>query len=122
MADEDALLDAQLGEEVLQIVRHRFVGQHRAVRAVAVVTGIYSQHLTGQRTVRTLGMMGKEPRERKQEHFYVFVCLFLFIFWLQLGEVTTQTKAVLCVRGDEFPQKCLLQQCRRLSDDWQNTG
>lgn len=56
MAYEDAPLDAQLSEEVFQVTGHRFVGQHRAVRAVAVVTGIYSQHLTGQRTVRTLGI------------------------------------------------------------------
>lgn len=59
VADEDALLDAQLGKEVFQIIRHRFIGQHWAVRAVAMVTGIYSQHLTGQGTVRTLGMGGK---------------------------------------------------------------
>lgn len=67
MADEDALLNAQLGEEVFQIVGHRFIRQRRAVRAVAMVTGIYSQHLTGQRTVRTLGMGGKEATERKQK-------------------------------------------------------
>lgn len=59
VADEDALLDAQLGKEVFQIIRHCFIGQHWAVRAVAMVTGIYSQHLTGQGTVRTLGMGGK---------------------------------------------------------------
>lgn len=58
VADEDALLDVQLGEEVFQIIGHRFIGQFRAVRAVAMVTGIYSQHLTGQRTVRTLGKEG----------------------------------------------------------------
>lgn len=55
MADEDALLDVQLGQEVRHVVGHGFVGQHRAVRAAAMVASIYSQHLTGQRTVRTLG-------------------------------------------------------------------
>lgn len=63
MADEDAFLDAQLGEQMLQVAGHRFVGEHRAVGAVAMVTGVYSQHLTGQRTVRTLGMEGKEATE-----------------------------------------------------------
>lgn len=56
MPDEDALLDMQLSQEVFQVLSHRLVGQHWAVRAVAVVTGIYSQHLTGQVTVRALGM------------------------------------------------------------------
>lgn len=42
----------QLSQEVLQVLGHRLVGQHWAVRAVAMVTGIYSQHLTGQVTVR----------------------------------------------------------------------
>lgn len=64
MADEDALLDVQLAEEMFQIGGHRFIGQLRDVRAVTVVTGIYSQHLTGQRTGKTLGMGEKEATER----------------------------------------------------------
>lgn len=56
VSDENAFLDMQLGQEVFQILGHRLVGQHWAVRAVAMVTGIYSQHLTGQGTVRALGM------------------------------------------------------------------
>lgn len=65
VADQDALVDTELGEEVVQIIRHRLVGQHGVVRAVAVVTGIYCQHLTGQRTVRTLGL---EKRRRESVH------------------------------------------------------
>lgn len=62
---------------MLQITAHRFIGQLRAVRAVAMVTGIYSQHLTGQRTVRKLGTGGKEPTERKQKTFLSVVSFFL---------------------------------------------
>jgi len=65
VTDEDTLVNVQLGEEVRQVVGHRFIGQLQTVRAVAVVTGIYSQHLTGQRTVRTLGMGGESQRETK---------------------------------------------------------
>lgn len=62
MADEDALLNTQLAEEVFQIAGHSLVGQHRGVRAVAMVTGIYSQHLTGQRIVKTLGTGNKRQQ------------------------------------------------------------
>lgn len=75
MADEDALLDAQLSEEVFQVPGHGFVGEHRAVRAVAMVTGIYCQHLTGQRTVRTLGVGGKEATEQRQHTFFPIRCV-----------------------------------------------
>lgn len=56
VSDENAFLDVQLSQEVFQILGHRVVGQHWAVRAVAMVTGVYGQHLTGQGTVRALGM------------------------------------------------------------------
>lgn len=65
VSDENALLNVQLSQEVFQILGHRLVGQHWAVRAVAMVTGIDSQHLTGQGTVRALGMRqqgGKQVR------------------------------------------------------------
>lgn len=65
MANENASLDVQLREEMLQIFGHRFVAQHGAVRAVAMVTGVHSQHLTGQRIVRAPGMEGKRRRSRK---------------------------------------------------------
>lgn len=42
VADEDALLDVQLAEEVFQISSHRLVGQLGGVGAVTMVTGIYS--------------------------------------------------------------------------------
>lgn len=69
VADKNALLDAQLSEEMLQVFSHGFIGQHRAVGAVAMITGIYSQHLTGQRSVRALGVEWKEQRSRKQAVF-----------------------------------------------------
>lgn len=65
VSDENAFLNVQLSQEVFQILGHRLVGQHWAVRAVAVVTGIDSQHLTGQGKVRALGMRqqgGKQVR------------------------------------------------------------
>lgn len=102
VADEDTLLDAQLGEEVFQIVAHRFIGQHRAVRAVAVVTGIYSQHLTGQRTVRTLGM--ERRRQQSGEQKKTFTSAVSLFCWPQLRRVTAQTMAALCTQGDEFLQ------------------
>lgn len=69
VADENALLDAQLSEEMFQVFSHGFIGQHRAVGAVAMITGIYSQHLTGQRRVRALGVEWKEQRSGKQAVF-----------------------------------------------------
>lgn len=78
MADEDTLFDAQLGEEVFQVIGHRLIGQHRAVRAVAMVTGIYSQHLTGQRTVRTLGTGGKSQQSGNKKTFMTAVSFFFF--------------------------------------------
>lgn len=78
VADEDALLDAQLGEEVFQVIGHRLIGQHRAVRAVTMVTGIYSQHLTGQRTVRTLGTGGKRQQSGNKKTFLSAVSFFFF--------------------------------------------
>lgn len=83
--DEDALLDVQLGEEVLQIAGHRLVGQHRAVRAVAMVTRVYRQHLTGQRTVSTLGM-GKNERHK----------LWCFATVLRFRRGEEQRNAVVC--------------------------
>lgn len=65
VANENAFLDAQLSKEMFQIFGHRFIGQHRAVRAVAMVTGIHSQHLTGQRIVRALGMEGQRQKNCK---------------------------------------------------------
>lgn len=78
--DEDALLNAKLGEEVFQVIGHRFVRQRWAVRAVAMVTSIYSQHLTGQRTVRTLGMGGKGQQSGNKKllcQLYPFIYLFI---------------------------------------------
>lgn len=56
VANENAFLNAQLSQEMFQVFSHGFICQHWAVRAVAMITGIYSQHLTGQRIVRALGM------------------------------------------------------------------
>lgn len=56
VSDENAFLDMQLSQQVFQVLGHCLVGQHWAVRAVAMVTGIDGQHLTGQVTVRALGM------------------------------------------------------------------
>lgn len=64
MADENTLLNSQLAKKVLQIAGHGLIGQYRAVRAVAMVTGIDSQHLTGQRTIKTLGIGKEGKRER----------------------------------------------------------
>lgn len=69
MADEDALLNMQLAEEVFQIAGHGLVGQHGGVGAVAVVTGIYSQHLTGQRMVERHLEQGTRGNRAKTELF-----------------------------------------------------
>lgn len=89
MSDQDTLLDAQLREEVFQITTHCFIGQLRAVGTVTMVTGIYSQHLTGQRTVRTLGM-GERGNVQN------FLLCFSFL------HVTPQTKTTLGTCTNEF--------------------
>lgn len=84
VANEDALLDAQLGEEVFQIIGHRFIGQRWAVWAVAMVTGIYSQHLTGQRTVRIFGMGGKRQQDGNIKN--AINCIYFSFFGSSSGE------------------------------------
>lgn len=49
VAQEDALGDAQVGQELLHIHAHRFVAHQRAVGAAAVVPGVQREHLPGQR-------------------------------------------------------------------------
>lgn len=97
MANEDALLDVKLSEEVFQIAAHRFIGQHWAVGAVSMVTGIYSQHLTGQRTVRKLGTRGGKSQQSRNKKLF---CQLYSFLWPQLKRVTTQTKAALFTWGD----------------------
>lgn len=65
VSNENAFLDVQLSKKMLQIISHRFISQHRAVRAGAMVTSIYSQHLTRQRTVRGTWNEGEEATEHK---------------------------------------------------------
>ena len=60
MANQNTLLNVELGEQVLEIAGHGLVGQHRMVWAGTMVTGINGQHLTGQKMVTTLGMGGKQ--------------------------------------------------------------
>lgn len=45
MADKDAGCQAQLGQEVLQVLAHGLIAHIRAVGAVTMVPSIYSQHL-----------------------------------------------------------------------------
>lgn len=66
VANQDALPDVQLGEQVRQVIGHRLIGQIGAVCAGTVVTGVDRQHLTGQRTVRTLGRGGEGDEGRRR--------------------------------------------------------
>lgn len=67
MANQNAFSNVQLAKELPKIIGHCFIGQNRAMRTVSMVTSIYSQHLTGQRRIRTLA----EAWERKPHYIAV---------------------------------------------------
>lgn len=46
--DQDTPAEVQLAEEEVDVGTHGFIRHERAVGAVAVVTGVHRQHLTGQ--------------------------------------------------------------------------
>lgn len=83
---------------MFQITDHHLIGQLRVVRAVAMVTGIDGQHLTGQRTVRTLGLEGIEVQRGFTKTFWKIPLVF-FLLLLACGPVKRNTKAALCARG-----------------------